>query len=661
MMIENLSVTNFRVFSGTHYFDLIPRVKYNKKRPIILYGGLNGAGKTTTLTAVRLVLYGKQSLGSNVSQKDYSDYLLSSIHRGQQAELSKGFSNIELTFSYAHMGVVSHYTVVRRWEDKKGKAIESLSISEDGKKLSELSAEQCQGFLNELIPIGVSELFFFDGEKIAELAEDTKGSALGDSIKKLLGLDVIETLDADLGVFLRAESKKGAVKEIQKQIDKLENELKNNEDLAKEELEKYEQERPKELDASEKLNQLEAQLSSRGGAWAESREAEVRRQVGLSEEKSLIEKEIQELMGGSFPLSIASEYVNKTLDILKNEISFKRSKYMSNVLTDRLMSIDRMLKKSLDVNMHDIAIKNVFEVFSDLVNVNEMDVIHDISESKLGLIESSIADAMRVQKQRVKSLLERLNKINEDLDKAGKNIARAPEEEQIKPIIDDISRYQEIRANSKAEQKIYIENYKRFLREAMDKARELDRLSSTLVSDDEKSRTIGLAKDAKELLKGFSIEIAKRKTKDLESEFIQSFSKLARKEDVDLKAKIDPKTFRVTLLGGDGRVIDKNELSAGEKQIYAISILEALAKTSGRNLPIIIDTPLGRLDSVHREKLIKGYFPTASHQVIILSTDTEVDEEFYVELSPEISHAFKLDYDTSSGSTSAHEGYFWRG
>ena len=85
---------------------------------------------------------------------------------------------------------------------------------------------------------------------------------------------------------------------------------------------------------------------------------------------------------------------------------------------------------------------------------------------------------------------------------------------------------------------------------------------------------------------------------------------------MDLTAKMDPKTFSVRLIDANGIEIDKNDLSAGEKQIYAISILEALGKTSGRKLPIIIDTPLGRLDSKHRTKLVSNYFPTASHQVI---------------------------------------------
>jgi len=102
-------------------------------------------------------------------------------------------------------------------------------------------------------------------------------------------------------------------------------------------------------------------------------------------------------------------------------------------------------------------------------------------------------------------------------------------------------------------------------------------------------------------------------------------------------------------------------LSAGEKQIYAIAILEALGKTSGKKLPIIIDTPLGRLDSKHRDKLIEHYFPEASHQVIILSTDTEIDESYFSSdfLKDDISHAFEIQFDGVTKSSRLREGYFW--
>lgn len=107
------------------------------------------------------------------------------------------------------------------------------------------------------------------------------------------------------------------------------------------------------------------------------------------------------------------------------------------------------------------------------------------------------------------------------------------------------------------------------------------------------------------------------------------------------------------------RPVPKKQLSAGEKQIYAISILWALAQASGRPLPMVIDTPLGRLDSEHRGHLVERYFPHASHQVIILSTDTEIDRSYVRELAPSISHSFQLRYDQADARCAIEDGYFW--
>ncbi|TXL02952.1 DNA sulfur modification protein DndD, partial [Methylococcaceae bacterium CS2] len=158
----------------------------------------------------------------------------------------------------------------------------------------------------------------------------------------------------------------------------------------------------------------------------------------------------------------------------------------------------------------------------------------------------------------------------------------------------------------------------------------------------------------------FSKRVAVNKIKNVESEFIQSFKNLSRKYDININAKIDPHTFSVTLLNDFGNEIPKESLSAGERQIYAIAMLDALAKTSGRKLPIIIDTPLGRLDSKHRKKLVENYFPSASHQVIILSTDTEIGKTYLASLDEHISHKIMLDYDFSNGSSHIESGYFWK-
>ena len=105
--------------------------------------------------------------------------------------------------------------------------------------------------------------------------------------------------------------------------------------------------------------------------------------------------------------------------------------------------------------------------------------------------------------------------------------------------------------------------------------------------------------------------------------------------------------------------ISNNRLSSGEKQIFAISILWALRKISGRPIPVIIDTPLARLDSKHRNNLVNTYFPEASHQIIILSTDTEIDKGYFEKLSKFISHSYHLNFSSKDSMTSVEEGYFF--
>src|SRR5690606_13290086 len=137
--------------SGVHQYDLTPRGTFEQPRPIILFGGLNGSGKTTVLTAVRLGLYGRQSLGNTVAIKDYHEYLVSCIHKNPQAIVPLSDARIELVFNYARQGAVEEYRVIRSWQQQANRVTEKLGISRNGEQLEDLSSDQCQAFLNELI------------------------------------------------------------------------------------------------------------------------------------------------------------------------------------------------------------------------------------------------------------------------------------------------------------------------------------------------------------------------------------------------------------------------------------------------------------------------------------------------------------------------------
>ena len=110
-----------------------------------------------------------------------------------------------------------------------------------------------------------------------------------------------------------------------------------------------------------------------------------------------------------------------------------------------------------------------------------------------------------------------------------------------------------------------------------------------------------------------------------------------------------------------GKVVRPDRLSAGERQLLAVSLLWGLAKASRRALPAVIDTPLGRLDSTHRRHLVKRYFPFASHQVLLLSTDEEIRGEYLDESRPSVGRSYLLQYDETAHSTEIVEGYFATG
>lgn len=662
MILNSLSLRDFGVFSGHHVIDLAPRTKYGRKRPIVLFGGLNGAGKTTTLTAVRLALYGRQSMGRSIPLVNYHEQLQEYIHKPRKSVVAPYSAAIELEFTYGKHGTINEYKIVRSWEEKGQKIIEHLEIYKDDSLLEGLTDEQLQSFLNELIPIGVADLFFFDGEKIADLAEDNTNEALADAIKRLLGLDIIDRLRADLGIYLRENTQTNMPKDISKELKACEKSYQDN-------YAQYQAYITEKADFNTELVSITAEIASTqqrindlGGAWAKSREAEEIRSEQISKEKAAANNEMRELFADAIPLALAQKSLNKLLEQLQKEKDTKQQLAARKTLNKHLKKLRSELTKKLgkrNKSTVENAIDNTFSsMFKDCENIN---IVHDISDSEFERIQSLINIYVPQQVKQLKKLGQRVEELEDELAIASTNIARAPEQSRLDDIMAELGELQAQKGGLEKQIEVSRDNAKRALRAAMDSLRRLRDLDEKYSKSMNHSQGIELAANSRAMLNDFSEQTKVRKLATLEQEFIKSFSKLARKDDMDILAKIDPKSFDVSLTDKHGKAINKKKLSAGEKQIYAIAMLEALGRTSGRNLPIIIDTPLGRLDSKHRTKLVQNYFPTASHQVLILSTDTEIDEDFYSELSPEISHAFSVDYDAKVGCSNYNEGYFWRG
>jgi DNA sulfur modification protein DndD len=174
-------------------------------------------------------------------------------------------------------------------------------------------------------------------------------------------------------------------------------------------------------------------------------------------------------------------------------------------------------------------------------------------------------------------------------------------------------------------------------------------------------RIVAYADKIRDTMEKFGAALLQRHINKLEVAVLKSFQQLMRKSALIRDLRIDTEKFTLTLIGHDDQELDPSRLSAGERQLLAVSLLWGLAKVAGNRLPSVIDTPLGRLDSRHREHLVDRYFPQASHQVLLLSTDEEIDEYLLGKLKPSIAHTYTLIHDDETFTTSVEPGYWWSG
>jgi DNA sulfur modification protein DndD len=169
---------------------------------------------------------------------------------------------------------------------------------------------------------------------------------------------------------------------------------------------------------------------------------------------------------------------------------------------------------------------------------------------------------------------------------------------------------------------------------------------------------LALVEKAQNALEEYLTVLREEKVSEFSQNFLQCFNLLFSKKHFIQKVNVDPLTFNINLVDRDGVLIPANTLSAGERQIYAVSLCWALARSSGRPIPFIIDTPLGRLDEEHRRNIVERFFSNASHQVIIFSTDTEIDAAAFDVLKKYVSKAYLLQYDEIQKTSRIKEGYF---
>jgi DNA sulfur modification protein DndD len=655
MILRNVILEDFGLYEGRTEIDLVPRSRRGDTCPIVLIGGKNGAGKTTLLEAVRLALYGRRALGARVAQSEYEAYLRGRINRSATAMAAA----VGLEFDYAEAGVVHRYRVRREWAVRGKALVETLLLEKDEAIVTSVPRDEWHHFLQELIPPGVSQLFFFDGEKISEIADgEAENEHLAEAVRGLLGIELVGRLRADLSLYLARHMREDSGASAAK-IETVNRDIAASARRAEEIGDLVAELQAARDSQARQAERVRRQFVAEGGdaalhrARTEAERDEAHRSI------TRCEHEMRDLANKLLPFALAPKLVGSFRSALAQANGPERHHGSLALVRSLLVAWrgDKTAKRQAKWDAkHWADLQQFFDAHTrpnpEIHNHAAFREVGDGAATlgRLAELETDVRPRARVLMKELDELTARVRTLDAALARADNAAAGV--------LLDELRMAEQKVGATESVLNGRHEELKLLRGQIVTLERERRRLDDELAGSAKAMERAELAARTAQALSAYERQLLEHKLGQLRTEFVGCFNRLARKTDLITGVQIDPETFATTLIDRQRREIPKSALSAGEKQIYAIAMLWALARTSGRPLPMIIDTPLARLDSDHRAKLTDRYFPAASHQVILLSTDTEIDEALMRDLAPSVSHAFRLDYDHEAGRTVVSNGYF---
>lgn len=654
MLLQSLTLHNFGIYKGTHMVDLT----VSNDKPVILFGGLNGGGKTTFLDALQLVLYGKHAKCSNRGNLAYGTYLASTLNR--YVDKTEQVS-LELIFSHTTDTEEQTFNVRREWQIAKQveNSKDKVTVSCNGKHDQHIS-EHWDEFVNEFIPMSLSDLFFFDGEKIENLAHTERSNELiKTGIENLLGLDLLTQLHLDLNNIERKRKAENLDTSVIEKVETCEADIEANNDIIEAltvEIAKLKNQQGK---INVDINKARQKVRDSGAHLIEERD-QIRFELGAIAQK--LKDNLQQrvkLDSGIGPLGLIKPLLKQT----QKQAVLEEQASEATALNKAIESYETTLLKSLDGQTLPEAARIALEN-SMASMATERQALANV-ESYVGL-PSNLFDGLKSKLETDQLEREALIKEREILlEKKAlleKKEESIPDYETVKHVLSELAQFEAEFKNAQT----LIQAKSAELEQTQAKHAVLNQRYTNLLTQQskdtfEQKRSLQVVEHIgklKETMQGFAKSLIKENIELLQDKITEKFIALTRKEQLISGVHICPTSFSLTLLTQTGEELSPSRLSAGERQLLAIAILWGLSEASGKELPTVIDTPLGRLDGKHRTRLIEGYFPFAANQVLLLSTDEEIMGDYYSKLKPAISREYHIRYNEQTTTSAISEGYF---
>lgn len=660
MRFLKLAVQNLGVFRDYHYFDLAPkREPEGGRRPLTVISGSNGVGKSTLFQALLLGLYGQRAAGDRLSRQAYSDFLLGRLHRyhidgGEPTSCDQ--ASVALTLQYVESGTQFRLDIERSWERKGTYVVESLRLRRDGEQ-SDLGTTDYQAFINDLIPPGLGAVCFFDAEQMDALSNpESTAVALADALQRLLGIDVVDRLIADLDRFTSTrgggERTKTRLKadraRIRPQIEILEKQVLK----ARAEFESLsERQRETEHQLADRIRRL-AEIE---GTNTNTRPVLQAKGSALQKENERVSEQLRDMCAELFPFALAPALCNRLSRQLEEEAESRRFLAADALWRERVGRVEALLANPklwdgirLSDEKKELVSKRLLKQLGALKrHKNTAASVHPVSDPERERLQGWISQVLNVVPEQVRTLGGQLERLKSEQSEIEIKLQQLPDEDVVTQANEEIFKLEalvsEIRQKeTELVQQIGVLQFKR------DEAqRQFDGTGEQL----RKHREADLAARSKTALRVYKDALTRKQTVTLEERLVSCFNRLCRKEQLLGSVKIDPSTFNVELSNPGGLTMALSSFSAGERHLFALAMLWALRQAGGRQLPLVIDTPLARLDDVHRHRLIDDYVSSVSDQVVFFATDAELDDGLLTDARSHLARVYKLNYDEQAGET----------
>lgn len=643
MRLKQLVLHNFGIYAGT------AEINFENTNPVVLVGGMNGHGKTTILEAILLSLYGRRSFAFTESKMSFGQYLSKYVNQND----GRNETFVELKFLINEFSTNPvEIDVIRSWRLKKTLSAMDILVRKNGKN-DEYLSENWDTFIETVLPCALSSLFFFDGEKIADLANTDDDEGIKRSIRSLLGVDIIDHAIADLKKVVATKGKQIQSNEQLREITRLEKEVAEEELRVKDAIEAYGKLDIQYRRTASKLQKAEDAFLASGGKAFESRSSLLDKKARLEEQLNELTAQLVEQLSGDSPLLMVLPLLEQILAQAEKERDQRGIDIALNRLPQLFKEYSKEQEKSVD-----------FDAFIAYVKETTLkgDVVYNLSENgyiRLRNLCSSLQNKVRVEmewiadrrKEIVYEIAEVDNYLSVNIDEVAVNHIY----QEVLQLTTKVAQLTEQRDLARKELEEAQAKYDAKKKEHL---RMIEKAVGSMETSEDIKRTVTYSGYAIRILQEYKIRLQREKTQALANTMTQCFNTIVAKQHLIEHIEIESDSLSFAFFDGHGISVSRASLSAGEKQLLIIAMLWALAICSKKEFPVIVDTPLARLDSAHRESLIRNYFPQASKQMVLLSTDAEVYGKYYDMIKPFVDHEITLAYDEETRKSYVVSGYF---